>query len=244
MFLSRVELSPRASQNDGFWRDVSQPYGAHQAIWKLFTRSPEQKRDFLFGAEEGAVRPRFFVLSAAAPDGEGSELWDIETKPFAPAFRQGSRLGFRLRASPVIRRASADETGARRSRRHDVIMDEKRRRVANGEPVPERSALVREPGLKWLEGQAAHSGFRLVHDEAEFLGEDGLLEQRTAAAVRVEGYRQHRIQRRGEHPISFSTLDFEGLLEVIDPALFLAKVATGFGPEKAFGCGLMLLRRA
>jgi CRISPR system Cascade subunit CasE len=34
------------------------------------------------------------------------------------------------------------------------------------------------------------------------------------------------------------------VLQVTDPAAFLAKVASGFGPQKAFGCGLMLLRRA
>jgi CRISPR system Cascade subunit CasE len=52
------------------------------------------------------------------------------------------------------------------------------------------------------------------------------------------------LQRKGEAPIRFSTLDFEGVLVVRDPARFIAKVATGFGPQKAFGCGLMLLRRA
>ena len=41
-----------------------------------------------------------------------------------------------------------------------------------------------------------------------------------------------------------SNLDFEGQLEVTDPVVFLEKVKAGFGPQKAFGCGLMLLRRA
>jgi CRISPR system Cascade subunit CasE len=38
-------------------------------------------------------------------------------------------------------------------------------------------------------------------------------------------------------------LDFEGMLVVEAPELFLASVAQGFGRAKAFGCGLMLIRR-
>jgi CRISPR system Cascade subunit CasE len=39
-------------------------------------------------------------------------------------------------------------------------------------------------------------------------------------------------------------LDFEGVLEVTDPVRFLAALANGFGRARAFGCGLMLIRRA
>ena len=34
------------------------------------------------------------------------------------------------------------------------------------------------------------------------------------------------------------------LIEVTDPPAFLARLAAGFGRAKAFGCGLMLIRRA
>ena len=42
----------------------------------------------------------------------------------------------------------------------------------------------------------------------------------------------------------FSTLDFDGLLEVREPAAILPSIARGFGAAKAYGCGLMLIRRA
>ena len=45
-------------------------------------------------------------------------------------------------------------------------------------------------------------------------------------------------------PATFSVLDLEGVLEVIDPAMFLQHLSTGFGRAKAFGCGLMLIRQA
>ena len=43
--------------------------------------------------------------------------------------------------------------------------------------------------------------------------------------------------------MSFSTLDFEGLLTVSDPGTFLSSIVRGFGAAKAYGCGLMLIRR-
>ena len=35
-----------------------------------------------------------------------------------------------------------------------------------------------------------------------------------------------------------------GEITITDPAAFLSKLPLGFGSAKAFGCGLMLIRRA
>jgi CRISPR system Cascade subunit CasE len=245
MFLSRVELGPRAAEHDAFWREVSQPYGAHQALWKLLGRGADQKRDFLFRAEELSARVSFLVLSAQRPEVPMDGLWSVDSKPFAPNLKAGQRLGFKLRASPVVRRGEAVAGKAnRRVHRHDVVMDLAQRLEA-GKPLPGGTTLVREAGLRWLRAQAERAGFRLVQAELDPIGDDGLLEPESSRdeAVRIDGYRQHRIARRGEKPIRFSTLEFEGVLELVEPQSFLARVASGFGPQKAFGCGLMLLRR-
>lgn len=246
MFLSRIELGPRAAERDAFWRQVSRPYGAHQALWSLLGRGPDQKRDFLFHAEESRGRPSFLVLSTHEPEVSPDGLWSIDTRAFAPALRAGQRLGFRLRASPVVRRGEKVQGKAnRRVHRHDVVMDLTRALGEAGQELPDLSERARAAGLGWLEGQSARAGFRLVEADVDTIGEDGLLEPgRKQVAVRIDGYRQHRIARRGATPIRFSTLDFEGQLEVTAPEVFLAKVRSGFGPQKAFGCGLMLLRRA
>lgn len=248
MFLSRVELGPHAAEHEAFWREVSHPYGAHQALWKLLGRAPDQKRDFLFRPEEAAGRLSFLVLSAQKPEAPMDGLWRVDPKPFAPALRPGQRLGFRLRASAVVSRGEkVDGKRTGRAHRHDVVMDEVKKLAAKGAQRPDMPKLARDSGLRWLNSQAARAGFTLVQTEVDSIGDDGLLEKSGGAvqdAVLVDGYQQHRIFRRGETPIRFSTLDFEGQLEVTDPALFLAKVSSGFGPQKAFGCGLMLLRRA
>jgi len=39
------------------------------------------------------------------------------------------------------------------------------------------------------------------------------------------------------------TVRFDGLLRITDPDAFRATLIRGIGPAKAFGCGLMLVRR-
>ena len=63
----------------------------------------------------------------------------------------------------------------------------------------------------------------------------------------VEGYTVlelgSEITRRTNRP-RLGVLDLSGTLSVTDPALFVAALAQGFGRAKAWGCGLMLIRRA
>ena len=65
----------------------------------------------------------------------------------------------------------------------------------------------------------------------------------------VDGYTQVQVERnvvRGskKRPAGFSVLNLSGELEVTDPAAFLSRLPEGFGSAKAFGNGLMLIRRA
>ena len=43
--------------------------------------------------------------------------------------------------------------------------------------------------------------------------------------------------------MTFATMDFNGILDVRDPVKLLTGLAQGFGAAKAYGCGLMLIRR-
>jgi CRISPR system Cascade subunit CasE len=47
--------------------------------------------------------------------------------------------------------------------------------------------------------------------------------------------------REDARAVIFSTLTFQGVLTVDNPARFLASVLGGFGAAKAYGCGLMLI---
>jgi CRISPR system Cascade subunit CasE len=198
-------------------------YGHHQLIWQLFSHLEE--REFLFRRQDEAEWPNYYVVSSKMPqDDQG--IWQIESKPYQPRLVPGQRLAFSLRANPVVSRKDAQG----RRHRHDVVMDAKyamdyRNRVP--EERPPLSEISREAGSRWLADRAEKHGFSL-----------------TASQVSVEGYQQHRsLKRSSKMPIKFSTLDFFGVLQVVQPERFIQTLYQGIGPAKGFGCGLLMVRR-
>lgn len=202
--------------------DGGSRHPGHHLVWSLFAGDSSGQRDFLWREEER--RGGFLILSERIPCDRHS-LFDIrEPKPFAPALAEGDRLRFSLRANPVVRRRPP---AGGRSVKHDVVMDALCEHPS-GERAEHRFDAMRERGFAWLERQGANAGFSVAD-----------------ADVRIDGYRQHRVSRKaGEKAMAFSTLDFEGILSVRDPTVFLAGIVRGFGAAKAYGCGLMLIRRA
>ena len=195
---------------------------AHRLLWALFADGPSRRRDFLWREIDGERIDRLaFLLLSSRPPEDSHGLFEIDPpKPWAPSLRPGDRLGFSLRANPV--RTTAGGSG--RTRRHDVVMHELHA-VPAGDRGEARRSKITEAGLAWLEAQGQRHGFR------------------PSGVPRVDGYAQRRIPRGDGRPIRFSTLDLDGELEVTEPEPFLATVRLGFGKAKAFGCGLMLLRR-
>ena len=194
----------------------------HHLVWSLFADDGRRKRDFLW--REMNQLGAFMILSARTPM-DRHELFEIdEPKLFAPNLTGGDRLRFSLRANPVIRRRDQKRSY---SVKHDVVMDALRI-LPTGQRAEKRLDIVRERGMAWLEAQATKGGFLVdSHD------------------VAIDSYRQHRIRRNGgASALTFSTLDFDGVLEVTDPSAFQAGLVHGFGASKAYGCGLMLIRRA
>ncbi|NKC30224.1 type I-E CRISPR-associated protein Cas6/Cse3/CasE [Falsiroseomonas selenitidurans] len=191
---------------------------AHRLIWALFSDGPDRLRDFLWREEAPG---RFLALSGRPPNAL-PDIFDTETKDFAPELSAGDRLGFALRANPVI---AIKEPGATRGKRHDVVMHALHT-VPKGEERREaRPDAVIDAGRRWLARQGEAHGFR------------------PEAGVAVDGYETVRIPRPGGL-LRFGQLDFQGVLTVTDPPRFLSALAGGFGRSRAFGCGLMLIRRA
>lgn len=190
---------------------------AHRLVWALFADTPERRRDFLW-REEGPGR---LMALSARPPLPMPDLFEVESKPFEPVLAAGDRLRFSLRANAVVSRGPPGQRG----QRHDVVMN-----ALHGLPQAQRAgarlAAVAEAGRAWLSRQGEAHGFR---------PEDG---------VAVDGYETMRIPRDASEPARFGLMDFEGRLVVTEPAAFLPALATGFGRARAFGCGLMLIRRS
>jgi CRISPR system Cascade subunit CasE len=157
-----------------------------------------------------------------------STAWNIQTRDYAPALEVGARLRFDLRANPVVTHAHDGKRG-----RHDVVMQEKKRLLKErglarwqdwqDDDKPALYALVREACGAWLRSRASRLGFEV--DEV---------------SLAVDGYQQHS-EKDGR--LSFSTVDFSGELIVIDAAAFGTALSEGIGHSKAFGCGLLLVKR-
>ncbi len=187
----------------------------HKLIWSLFADNPNRKRDFLWREDRQGI---FFTLSSRKPE---SDLFEIDCKEYEPALCKGDRLFFSLRANPII---SRKEKGQRRGKRHDVVMDQLKK-IPPKERSSKRNQIIQEAGKDWLAAQGNRYGFALD-------------------ALQSGSYHQHILPRKnGNKNGNISTLDLQGHLSVTDPQKFLTRLTTGFGSAKAFGCGLMLIRR-
>ena len=89
---------------------------------------------------------------------------------------------------------------------------------------------------EWLASRAESLGFRIVDKQSE----DGIIEPQ----LKVDRYFQHMLykQKKGR-PIRFSSICYEGILDVGDPERFIKTLFEGVGRSRSFGCGLMLVRR-
>ncbi|MFN4129525.1 MAG: type I-E CRISPR-associated protein Cas6/Cse3/CasE [Paracoccaceae bacterium] len=192
----------------------------HKLVWAAFADGPDRRRDFLWREEaDGSI----ITLSARPP--VPMDLFEPFTpKPFAPVLSPGDRLAFALRANATRARSGA-KSGA--GQRVDVVMDALHA-LPQAERAGARPEIAQREGTAWLDRQGAVAGF-------------------VPQSVVVEGYATHALPHhrgaRRDQP-QFGILDMSGVLEITDPGAFLAQLAQGFGRAKAFGCGLMLIRRA
>lgn len=239
LYLSRLRLSrkPEARALDAILNPVApgpRLDAHHRLLWAAFADGPDRRRDFLWREERAG---EFLALSARSP--APGDLFDApEVKEFAPALRPGDRLAFALRANATRTRKTGKTTASGKERKAhlDLVMDRLHpipgQTALGSDSVSERPALrlklAGEAATEWLTRQGEAAGFRLIGAE--------VADYSVAALPRYRGKRAGQPQ--------FGILDMTGALEIADPAAFLARLAQGFGRAKAFGCGLMLIRRA
>lgn len=232
LYLSRLTLD-RAAGNAALMPllDPESPAQAldahHRLLWTLFADGPDRRRDFLWRTEGAG---RFFVLSFRPPAAHPLFL-PPEVKEFAPALAPGDRLAFVLRANATKDRAAisrlAPEERRGKSRRVDLVMD-LLHTVPKSARAEERFRLADQAAREWLARQGTAHGFApegiTLHDYS------------VTPLPRQSG------PRAGQARLGI--LDIAGTLIVTDPATFTARLGKGFGRARAFGCGLMLIRRA
>ena len=202
------------------------PYVEHQWLWRLFPAPEGSPRDFVFRRRDIEGIPRFYVVSKRPPLPQGA-MWSIQTRDYAPTLEVGTCLRFDLRANPVVTHAHGKRG------RHDVVMQEKKRLLEERgltrwqdwqeDDKPALYTLVQEACGKWLQTRAARLGFEV-----------------DSQSLVVDCYEQHSEK---DGLLRYSTVDFSGVLTVLDPQPFTLALHEGIGHSKAFGCGLMLVKR-
>lgn len=270
-YLSRVRLKPEIRQSSQLALLLTEnSYGMHRLLWDLFPGRDGQQRDFLFREEReneqgGSKHQPIFYLLSPEPPLQDSPLFQVDTKPFCPQLEEGDQLAFRLRANPVISRKTE---GKKRSVPHDVVMDaqqqclhtlclsadiqppkgkgdkqqalkalpkERLQAALNSSGLPDEirsvsAALewsVRQAQIGWISGKRAERNGYLIERPDN---------------LRISGYQWRTLNEKRRHA-GFSSLDYEGVLTVTDPERFVQTLNSGIGKARAFGCGLMLIRR-
>lgn len=222
MFLTRVELPWEAARN---------PYDIHRQLWRLFpgeapesrVSGDEKKQGFLFRVESNlAGRPaRLLVQSRLKPEiAPGVSL--IGTREFHPNPSAGQRLAFLLTANPVKTIVDVEvEAKPDKLRRHVERSDRRGDKISR---LPKsRVPIVKEEEQRqWLTRKLIGAGMVdgvsvLPHAPTYF--------------------------RKGNRGGKLVTVTFEGVLNVTDADRLTGLLEAGIGPAKAFGCGLLLVRR-
>ncbi|OCF99276.1 type I-E CRISPR-associated protein Cas6/Cse3/CasE [Gilliamella apicola] len=193
-------------------------YAIHQWLWQLFPN--QEKRCFLFREERIGKGYQYYLLSEIAPL-TNHELFLVETKPYQPKLTVGMKLIFSLRANPVV---------FKNGKRSDVMMNAKYLAKQQGLDN-EIKIRQNEAAINWLIKQSESRGFSLSTTDGQQLD------------CTVINYTQEQfIKKSNLKPITYSSVDYQGVLTVTDVDLFLNTIYQGVGKSKGFGCGLFLLK--
>ena len=224
-YFSRAILDASNSHANRLLQQVVQNnYREHQLLWQLFPEDADASRDFIYRSQQHLLRRVYYVVSDRKP--KAALGWDVASKSYSPKLIEGAQLAFSLRVNPIVTRK--DSAGKRH--RHDVVMDAKRTMNYKQQQLPDRKStgqIIQQAGIDWLTSRSEKYGFEI-----------------NEKSMVVESYDQHRSYKsRSKMPIQYSTMDVAGTLEVGDVEKFSNALMSGIGPAKAFGCGLMLVRR-
>lgn len=236
MYISRISPRPDASPR-AISKILEDGYHSHAVVWEIMSGGRNNiARNFLYRQEIVNGRPLLYVVSEQPPAADLG-MWSITSKPYEPLIREGDRYSFVLRANPVRTPNKREEPHKRK--RLDVVLEAQTQLQQIGKPRtewPSVSQLAQEYGTQWLLQRQESCGFTIATSV------EGV------PAVIAEAYERQKFSKHKSHyggsKIAIASIDFRGILHVTDAALFRDKLWNGIGRGKAFGCGLLLIRRA
>ncbi|MFH2046694.1 MAG: type I-E CRISPR-associated protein Cas6/Cse3/CasE [Pseudomonadota bacterium] len=252
LYLSRLILDLNCRQVRS---EIAQPYEMHRTLMHAFeayacNKEENMRKKFgvLFRADVDAQNSRAVVYVQCIVEPDWSYLDKCKNYLLSeegisnPAYknvaasylglRNGQTVSFSLRANPTKRIAKPSKG--------DVMLKGK------------RVALLREEEqIDWLVRKGAEreegcpGGFEILFKEVQKRG--GQIRQVAQVNTTIEGkqtgYKKDKQEVRREHRMTHLAVRFDGLLRITDFDAFRETLTRGIGPAKAFGCGLVLVRR-
>lgn len=253
LYMMRLDPDMRRATRWGAERGVSPPdadagYLWHALLTEAFgDRAPKPWRFVERGSSSphllgyvGADRSELLDYSRAFADPAACAALGLDTlavKPMPERFPAGGRLGFEVRLRPVVRTSFTLEGARRKDNRARVEIDAAlHAALAAREADPEAPPPdVDEVYKSWLCERLTCGGAKAETRSMK------LVWRRRAAIVRKDAARRTGVHgRKGGGP----DIGIAGALEVVDSSAFSDLLAHGVGRHRAFGFGMLLLRRA
>ena len=224
-------------------RQTGTPYLVHAALGELF--GDDAPKPFSIETDSGARRVRVLGYTDAPKDNLHTQAqigasptvyaicdWEqAATKAMPEALPEGMRLGFELRACPVIRKSSAGEVDTRNGTRSWSEGEEVDAFLNRAWHCPDEELSREQVYRDWLRSQFDIRGGARVE------------------RVRMERFSIERMTRRdhnggGTTQIKRPDITLTGTLTVTSPEAFMAVLRSGIGRHKTFGFGMLKIRRA
>lgn len=196
------------------WHQAKNPYQFHQALWRLFPGHQESGRDFLFRIEQMQKGVGATLLLQSVLQPQSSEQSPLLLAQREFVLNVSNGQHLRFRLRANPIKTIKDSSKG--------TIEKKGKNYTKTVRVP---LLHEEQQQVWLE--------RKLQDFAQ-------LETLIVQPEPILYFRKAKEGRSGK----IQTVLFDGVLTVTDAITFKQEVAHGIGPAKAFGCGLMLVRRA
>jgi CRISPR system Cascade subunit CasE len=220
MYLSRLILNPQSRQVQ---REMSNIYQMHRTIMSAFPDNLSKEERVLFRLEvDNQNTLRLLVQSQSSPN------WDFLSTPpknyLLPYSPDDDIPNPAVTEFDLSKSLHPNQTLAFRLRANPTIKKDR-----PGEKQGHRVGIYDEAGqIDWLKHKADLGGFRVLN-----------------VRTSQEGKRSDTIYRQNSaaQKLELLAVQFDGLLQVVDPIKVIETIANGIGSGKGFGFGLLSLAR-
>lgn len=207
---------------------LSDPQSMHAAVRAAFPPDPaEGEGRILWRVDTRGHEYALYIVAPEPPDSThiieqaGWSTRPAQTADYAPlldSLRLGSEWVFRLKANPVRSKSLGKETGKR--------------------GVVQPHIGVNHQG-DWLVEKASRHGFEIIQTMPDVPESANF----AVTESRVLHFKKRAADSSTGKVVTLHTAQFDGMLRVIDTEQFRESLTHGIGRGKAYGCGLLTIRR-